>query len=262
MATIASTRSAPRTFFSFQSASAQVAWSCLESRLSLQRFRARPSTPPTPSSGDLSLYQSPIFSYKLFPFGGRLDTPIALTQREDGGMEDIREIFEKITERHSMPLRIGSRCESEIYYRVEDIRWDDLEKCAEYLTDRIDKVCSPNRPSILIDLHGGYTGIAAHLADKLSEWGESVQVLRYDDLQKRERDGEDAAALLKGQDILLVNEVITTARSCLEAHSKITMMGGSVMAWVALIDRTFGPGPVPVVASFTGAPVRLVDRFS
>ena len=179
-------------------------------------------------------------------------------------MDDIREIFEKITEHHSMPLRIGSRCESQVYYRVEDLLWDDLEKCAEYLTDRIDKVGSPNRPTILIDLHGGYTGIAAILAEKLSEFGEPVKVLRYEELEKLDRQGgnENATALLKGQDIVLVNEVITTARSCLEAHSRITMMGGTVFAWVALIDRTFGPGPVPVVAAFTGAPVRLVDRFS
>lgn len=177
-------------------------------------------------------------------------------------MDDIREIFERITEHHSMPLRIGSRCESNVYYCVEDLRWDDLEQCAEYITDRIDNVCSPSRPTYLIDLHGGVTGLAAILAEKMNADGGSVKVVRYEDLEEGSQEETADLNFLKGQDIVLVNEVITTARSCLEAHSRITLMGGTVLAWAALIDRTFGPGPVPVVAAFTGAPVRLIDRFS
>jgi hypothetical protein len=36
-------------------------------------------------------------------------------------MGELRQIFDRITEHHSMPLRIGSRCESTVYYRVEDL---------------------------------------------------------------------------------------------------------------------------------------------
>ena len=171
-------------------------------------------------------------------------------------MDELREIFGRITEHHNMPLRIGSRCESKVYYRVEDISWDDLTKCAEYVTERIEKVCSPNLPDILIDLHSGFTGLAIIAGEKLAELGEAPKVLRYDELK------EGSAEVLKGKNIVIVNEVITTARSCLEAHSRITVLGGSVFCWAALIDRTFGPGPVPVVAAFTGEPVQLVDRFA
>lgn len=172
-------------------------------------------------------------------------------------MDDLREIFDRITEHHSMPLRIGSRCESNVYYQVEDLNREDLKRCASYITERIENVCYPARPIYLIDLHSGMTGLAAHLGAELGGPGHSIEVLSYEDL-----DQSGSSNPLKGENIVLVNEVITTARSCLEAHSRITLMGGTVLCWAALIDRTFGPGPVPVVAAFTGAPVVLVDRYS
>ena len=65
----------------------------------------------------------------------------------------------------------------------------------------------------------------------------------------------------KGCNTVLVTDVITTARSSLEAHTKATLRGIPVLAWATLIDRTFGPGPVPVVSAFTGAPVRLLTQI-
>jgi len=59
----------------------------------------------------------------------------------------------------------------------------------------------------------------------------------------------------------MLTDVITTARSSLEAHTKATLRGVPVLCWATLIDRTFGPGPVPVVSALTGAPVRLLSRL-
>jgi orotate phosphoribosyltransferase len=64
----------------------------------------------------------------------------------------------------------------------------------------------------------------------------------------------------KGHNAILVTDVITTARSSLEAHTRATLRGIPVLCWATLIDRTFGPGPVPVVSAFTGAPVRVLTQ--
>ena len=170
-------------------------------------------------------------------------------------MESIKEIFSQITEFHSVPIRVGSRCEASVYYRVEDLRSKDVVSCAEFLSDRIVKVCSPTLPHMLVNLRGSFTGLADLLAKELAPPGESLEVLDLEQINA----GNGVAARVKNANILLVNDVITTARSCLEAHTKVTMMGGQVLCWATLIDRTFGPGPVPVVAAFTGEPVTLLE---
>ncbi|MCB0336203.1 MAG: hypothetical protein KDD62_07850 [Bdellovibrionales bacterium] len=170
---------------------------------------------------------------------------------------DIREIFEKITEYYDVPLRLSSRCEAKVYYRVEDLTSDDIDVCSEYIAERITNVCQPSLPEVLINLHGNFTGLAATLARELAPRGESLEVVSLEQIEA----GNGIATRLKGANVVLVNDVITTARSCLEAHTKTTLMGASVLCWAALIDRTFGPGPVPVVASFTGAPINLLEEI-
>ena len=39
------------------------------------------------------------------------------------------------------------------------------------------------------------------------------------------------------------------------------MLGSTVLCWASLVDRTFGPGPVPVVAAFTGEPVTMLEEL-
>ncbi len=171
-------------------------------------------------------------------------------------MDKIKQIFDSITEYYETPIRIGSRCESNVYYRVEDLSSDDIQTCAEYIADRIIKVCHPHLPELLINLPGSFTGLAYILSKELAPPGEELEVVSLDQVTGSNGRG---SKLRTGHPVL-VNDVITTARSCLEAHTKTTVMGASVLCWAALIDRTFGPGPVPVVASFTGAPVRLLEE--
>ncbi len=171
-------------------------------------------------------------------------------------MEDeIRDLFKEISEFHEAPVRLGSRCESNTYYRVEDLSDSGLALCAQYVSERVFKVCSPNLPSVLITLPGNYTGLGEELSRELCPPGESMEVISLRDIERSDR----PANWLKGARAVLVNDVITTARSCLEAHTRITMLGASILCWACLIDRTFGPGPVPVVAAFTGAPVKLLE---
>ena len=173
-------------------------------------------------------------------------------------MSDIREIFERITERYSVPIRVGSRCEANVFYRVDRLTPDDLEICGHYLAERLLKVLEPNVPQKLVNLPGGYTGLADLLAKHLGELlAEEIEVIPFSKLDPE--NGKSAA--VRGANVILVNDVITTARSCLEAHTKTTMIGSTVLCWVALIDRTFGPGPVPVVTAFTGEPVRLLGQL-
>jgi len=171
--------------------------------------------------------------------------------------EKIEQIISNITEHYDPPIRIGSRCEASVFYRVEDLTSDDIDTCAHYITERILKVCYPSLPEILINLSGNYTGLAAELSKELAPPGEKLEIINLDQLNTHNGHG----AKLKNTPVVLVNDVITTARSCLEAHTKITMLGAPVLCWAALIDRTFGPGPVPVVASCTGAPVTLLEEI-
>lgn len=170
-------------------------------------------------------------------------------------MDEIRQIFESITEYYENPIRIGSRCEGNVYYRVEDLTPDDIQICAEYVAERVIKVCNPNLPQIIINLPGSFSGLAAVLSRTLAPPGEELEVVNLDQVTG----GNGRGSRLRSSNTILVNDVITTARSCLEAHTRITVLGIPVLCWAALIDRTFGPGPVPVVAAFTGAPVRLLE---
>ncbi len=170
---------------------------------------------------------------------------------------EIREIFQEITERFEVPIRIGGRCEANVFYRVDCLDEEQLEVLASYVAQRIIKVCQPALPEKLVNLPGGYTELATFLSTELAPPGESLEVIAYEDLNPHNGNSH----ILKGNQVVLVNDVITTARSCLEAHTQVTMMGASVLCWAALVDRTFGPGPVPVVASFTGEPVTLLEEM-
>ena len=170
--------------------------------------------------------------------------------------EEIRRIFESISEHHDEPVRLGSRCESQVYYHVVDLSSEDLAMCARYVAERILNVCHPHSPDFLVELPDGYTGFARLLARELAPPGEELEVI---DLKKIDpKNG--MRKRLKNASVILVNDVITTARSCVEAHTLMTVNGASVLCWATLIDRTFGPGPVPVVAAFNGAPVRLLEE--
>lgn len=170
---------------------------------------------------------------------------------------DIRDIFHRITERFDVPVRIGSRCEANTYYRIEDLGSKDIELCAEFLSDRIHKVCYPNLPEILITLPGSYTGLTEELAKRLSIETEPLPMVDLEEVHL----GNGKSSIVKSKRVMLINDVITTARSCLEAHTKVTIAHASVLCWVALVDRTFGPGPVPVISAFTGEPVLLLEEL-
>jgi hypothetical protein len=174
--------------------------------------------------------------------------------------EEISEIFAKITETYQDPVPIGGRCESSTYYRVEDLTDADLNRCAEYVSDRIYNLLHPQHPQLFLKLPGGYTFFAERLCAVYSELygkGEEIPLEQYLEAKLSNGHGEK----YKGCNAVLITDVITTARSSLEAHTKATLRGIPVLTWATLIDRTFGPGPVPVVSAFTGAPVRVLTRI-
>lgn len=169
-------------------------------------------------------------------------------------MDEIKEIIERITEYYESPIRVGSRCEAHVFYRIEDLSEEDLEEVAEVIAERILNVCSPSIPQALISMPGSYAGLARVLSKLLAE--EPLEVVNVEQLTP----GKARANWLKGMNVVLVNDVITTARTCIEAHTRATMLGATILCWAAIIDRTFGPGPVPVVAGITGEPVRLLEE--
>lgn len=171
---------------------------------------------------------------------------------------DINEIFAGITERHDTPVPIGGRCESEVYYRVQDLSDEDLNNCARYVAHRIKNVVRPEKPYVFLKLPGGYSFFAERLCAVYSEMvGHDIPLEQYLEAKLYNGHGEK----YRGKHAILVTDVITTARSSLEAHTKATLRGIPVLCWATLIDRTFGPGPVPVVSAFTGASVRLLTRM-
>ncbi len=172
---------------------------------------------------------------------------------------DICEIFSGITEEFSEPVAIGGRCESNIYYRVEDLSDSDLNKCAEYVADRLHSVISPQEPQLFLKLPGGYSVFAERLCAVYSELYAKQDVPLEQYLESKLSNGHGEK--YRGSTAILVTDVITTARSSLEAHTKATLKGIQVISWASLIDRTFGPGPVSVVSAFTGAPVRVLTRL-
>ncbi|NLF25203.1 MAG: hypothetical protein GX589_06030 [Deltaproteobacteria bacterium] len=174
--------------------------------------------------------------------------------------EAVSAIFERITERYQEPVPIGGRCESNLFYRVEDLTEQDLNVCAEYVAWRIKNVIAPNVPELFLKLPGGYSFFAERLCTIYSELilgGREIPLEQYLESKLYNGHGEK----YKGKCALLVTDVITTARSSLEAHTKATLRGIRVLCWATLIDRTFGPGPVSVVSAYTGAPVRVLTQI-
>lgn len=169
----------------------------------------------------------------------------------------LHEIFSAITEHYDSPLRLGSRCESKYYYRVEDLRFEDLQLCSKFLQDRVLNIGDIELPRFVITLPGSYTGLSEILCKGFVDDGADCDLIDFRDIGNIDEVDE----MIKGAPVVLVNDVITTARSCLEAHGKITMLGAKVSSWVCLIDRTLGPGPVPVVAAHTGRPVTLLGEL-
>lgn len=173
-------------------------------------------------------------------------------------IDEINEIFERITQTYETPIPIGGRVESSVFYRVEDLSDDDLNTCAEYVAHRIRNVLTPQQPELFLKLPGGYSFFAERLAAVYSELErEDVPLEQYMESKLSNGHGEK----YRGRNAVLVTDVITTARSSLEAHTKATLRGIPVLCWATLIDRTFGPGPVPVVSAFTGAPVRVLTQI-
>ena len=175
-------------------------------------------------------------------------------------IETLEEIFAQITEEYEEPVPIGGRCESRIFYRVEDLSDADLDSCAEYVAERIRNVVAPNKPELFLKLPGGYSFFAERLCAVYSElFNKGVEIPLEQYLESKMSNGHGEK--YKGHQAILVTDVITTARSSLEAHTRATLKGIPVLCWATLIDRTFGPGPVPVVSAFTGAPVRVLTRI-
>lgn len=172
---------------------------------------------------------------------------------------EIVDIFERVTEHFDVPVPIGGRCESSTYYRVEALSEADLNTCAEYVADRLVDMLAPQEIHVFLKLPGGFTFFAERLAALYCEVNRTsdVMVEPYTDSKISNGLGEK----YRGKNAILVTDVITTARSSLEAHTKATLRGIQVVSWATLIDRTFGPGPVPVVSSFTGAPVRVLTHI-
>jgi len=175
-------------------------------------------------------------------------------------IDDISEIFERITETFEDLVPIGGRCESNVYYRTEYLTDNDLNTCAEYVASRIRNVISPQTPQLFLKLPGGYSFFAERLCAMYSELFPSVKEIPLEQyMESKISNGHGEK--YKGHNAILVTDVITTARSSLEAHTKATLRGIPVLCWATLIDRTFGPGPVSVVSAFAGAPVRALTRI-
>jgi|GEM_PF-701575 len=201
--------------------------------------------------------------------------------------EEVNEIFEKITEHYQDPVPIGGRCESTVFYRVEDLTDEDLNTCAEYVARRIKNVVAPLAPQLFLKLPGGYSFFAERLCAVYNEKYAPIERLAAIDARAQAAESEKSASgkglvrraeipleqfsesklsngfgdKFRGSYAVMLTDVITTARSSLEAHTKATLRGVPVLCWATLIDRTFGPGPVPVVSALTGAPVRLLSRL-
>ena len=173
-------------------------------------------------------------------------------------IDDINSIFRRITEEFQEPIPIGGRCESHFYYRTEELSEDELDACADYVAERLDKIISPNSPNLFLKLPGGYSFFAERLCFAFSQkfnHGEPLLLETYSERALYNGLGDR----FRNYNSVLVTDVITTAKSSLEAHTKLSLRSIPVVSWATLIDRTFGPGPVPVASAFTGAPVRVLS---
>ena len=139
-------------------------------------------------------------------------------------IKELEEIFSRITEEYEEPVPIGGRCESRIFYRVGDLSDADLDACAEYVAERIKNVVSPSKPQLFLKLPGGYSFFAERLCAVYSELynkGKDVPLEQYLESKMSNGHGEK----YKGHSAILVTDVITTARSSLEAHTRATLKG-------------------------------------
>jgi hypothetical protein len=171
---------------------------------------------------------------------------------------EVETIFNSITERFIEPVPIGGRCESEVFYRVQDLNDNDLNTCARFVAARLRDAVYPAEPQLFLKLPGGYSFFAERLVAVYSEWfnrGEEMLFEQY--LDSKFSNG--FAERFRGMNAILVTDVITTAKSSLETHTKATLRGIRVLSWATLIDRTLGPGPVAVISAVTGEPVRMLS---
>ena len=111
---------------------------------------------------------------------------------------------------------------------------------------------------MFLKLPGGHTFFAERLYAIYSEmYPQSEEIVFEQFLDSKFQNGYFDK--YRDYNTVFISDIITTAKSTLNTHTKITLKGIPVLCWVSLIDRTFGPGPVSVVSAFTGGPVRLLD---
>jgi len=171
--------------------------------------------------------------------------------------EQIHQIIQGVTENYDVPVPIGGRCESYVYYRLENLQEDEIAMCAKYVLQRLENALEINDIGLFLKLKGAITSFAEclyalfceiyNLEPKFELYSENLLL-------------NGKADILRNKTAILISDVITTAKSSLEAHSQATLRGIKIAAWIALIDRTFGPGPVPVIAAYTGAPVSVLTK--
>lgn len=174
--------------------------------------------------------------------------------------EDIVRIFDSITEHYENPVAIGTRCESNVFYRVEDLTEESLNLCANAVAARIFDLMGSDEPDVFLKLPGGFSFFGERLAAVYSEYWSKKEIAFEQILESKFFNG--VTERFKGKTAVLMTDVITTARSSLELHTKATLRGIKVVCWTSLIDRTLGPGPVPVVSAFTGSPVRVLSGIT
>ena len=138
--------------------------------------------------------------------------------------DDINKIFENITEYYQEPISIGSRCQSNYFYRVEDLSEEDLNICAEHVAYRIKNVLSPQEPQLFLKLPGGYSFFAERLYAVYSEIIPCTEEIVFDQYLKSKA-ATGYFEKYKGFNTVLITDVITTARSTLEAHTKLSLKG-------------------------------------
>jgi len=172
--------------------------------------------------------------------------------------DELEQIFKRISEFYAQPIKIGSQCEANTFYHIEDMTVGELEQASGYLTERIQEVCYPDLPSMVIHLSSCITDLPDLLAERLGPPGQALEVVNANKIGQ----GNGITQRLRSSRVIIANDVITTAKSCLELHARLTMLGANVVAWASLVDRTFGPGPVPVIAAHTGEAVRLLQNLS
>lgn len=170
-------------------------------------------------------------------------------------MNHLSDIFHRISETYETPIKISSQCRANVFYRIEDLTVGDLNSISDFLYERVLETTEPIIPDYVVHLPSCMTELPEILATRLG-----AEVINSTPFQEESGSLEfqTLKSKIRGSNVLIVNDIITTAKSSLELHSQLTMLGASVLTWAALIDRTFGPGPVPVVAAHTGEPVELL----